>query len=295
MNLADIISKPILDTLNSKLGKNPSELSSEEILDLDTYLINYLNTIEIKWEPNTSCGSEGSTKGFLGTMRSLFHYENPKFWMLFFISITILLLFPTFYKLSSRQYTHENWDQNYNASWLKKYIFKVALSPEDLSLTLINIILFAIVSISIFYFVMSKDISRIVENNLEVYLGFIKRDPVRKQKFLNALNKKIKDNQKAFDDYEIWKNKCNKKYLNRSYVYIAVVFAILVAFLVIQRIIFPYYKFQFNSIFILSAILIMFVFTTELYMVNFVFTKINIVGEIEIIYNVLNGMSKKMN
>ena len=142
---------------------------------------------------------------------------------------------------------------------------------------------------------MSKDISRIVENNLEVYLGFIKRDPVRKQKFLNALNKKIKDNQKAFDDYEIWKNKCNKKYLNRSYVYIAVVFAILVAFLVIQRIIFPYYKFQFNSIFILSAILIMFVFTTELYMVNFVFTKINIVGEIEIIYNVLNGMSKKMN
>jgi len=294
MNLANNVSKPILDTLNSKLGKNVSELNQEEISDIDEYLINYLNNIEIKWDPSTPCGSEGSTEGFLGTMRSLFHYESLKFWILFFVSITILLLVPTFYKLSSREYTHENWDQKSSGDLFKKFIFNIALSPEDVSLTLINIILFTIVSISIFYFVMSKDVYRIVENNLEVYLGFVKKDPVRKQKFLDAVNKKIKDNKKTFDEYEAWKNKCNKKYLKRSYVYTTLILVILFAFLGIQRFKFPHYKFQFNSIFILSAVLIMMVFTTELYMVNFVFTKINIVGEIEIIYNVLNKMSQKM-
>ena len=108
------------------------------------------------------------------------------------------------------------------------------------------------------------------------------------------MNKKIKDNKKTFDDYEAWKNKCNKKYLNRSYTYIAVIIVILIAFLFIKRIMFPRYKFHFDSIFILSAILIVFVFTTELFMVNFVFTKITILGEIEILYSILNKMSQKM-
>ncbi len=56
----------------------------------------------------------------------------------------------------------------------------------------------------------------------------------------------------------------------------------------------PHYKFHFDSIFILIAILIVFVFTTELFMVNFVFTKITILGEIEILYSILNKMSQKM-
>ena len=293
MNLHKIIPKPVLDILNSKMGKNVSKLSEKEMYSLDDYLIDYLDSMELKWDPSTPCGKEKSS-GFLETLRNLLHYESPKFWALFFISIILLLLFPTFYKLSSRQYNHENWDQNPTGSWFKKSIFNIALSPEDLSLTLINIILFAIVSISIFYFVMSKDVSRIAENNLEIYLGFIKKDPVRKQRFLDVVNKKIKENQKTFDAYEEWKNKCNKKYLNRSYMYIAVTLVVLITFLLIQRTMFSHYKFQFNYIFVLSAILIIFVFSTEVFMVNFVFTKINIVGEIEVIYNILNKMSQKL-
>lgn len=175
---------------------------------------------------------------------------------------------------------------------MRKFIFNIALTPEDLSLTLINIILFAIVSIGIFYFVMSKDIDIIVQRNLEVYLGFIKQDPVRKQKILDAINKKINDNQQAFNDYQAWKDTCNKKYLNRFFVYIGVVLTILILFLLVQKTMFSHYKFQFNYIFVLSILLIMFVFTTELYMVNFVFSKIYIVGEIEIIYNILNKISQ---
>ena len=293
MNLTDNYKK-ISDILNKGIGKNFSELSQQETTVLDNYLIDYLNSMEIKWDPSTPCGKEGSDEGVFKIMGTLFHYKSTKFWILFFSSIIILLLFPTLYKLSSRQYTHENWDQKQSGFWFKKSIFNIALSPEDLSLTLINIILFAIVSVGIFYFVLSKDVYRIVENNLELYLGFIKKDPVRKQKLLDAVNKKIKDNKKTFDDYEAWKNKCNKKYLNRSYTYIAVIIVILIAFLFIKRIMFPRYKFHFDSIFILSAILIVFVFTTELFMVNFVFTKITILGEIEILYSILNKMSQKM-
>lgn len=285
MSFTNIFSKNILSDLDQKLNS-----SNDVKISFDDILIDYINNKEIKWDANIPCGGEGSNKGFLGTLRSYLHYQNPKFWALFFISIAVLLLFPTIYKLYTQKYTNNNWDKNLG----NNLIHKLAVSPEDLSLILINITFFGFVSIAIFYFVMSKDVSRIVDSNLQLYLASIKQNPEQKQKVIEAINKKIKDNQTAFDNYEKWKNKCNKMYINRTFVYIAVIILILLLFIVIQKTMFKHYSFQFDTTFILSAILIIFVFTTELYMVNFVFTKIIIVGEIEGIYNFLTKISQKL-
>jgi len=149
------------------------------------------------WDINQKCENDdkfwqnpfsGKTwnGGMMGILNNLSHIKQYPFWFLFFGTILGLLILPTIQKIRKHsEITGDNWDSNGRDSdgnqtsqnMLKdSFLAKFALTPEDVGLTLINIMLFAVVSFGLFYFVLSKDVSRILETNLELYLGIIKKE-----------------------------------------------------------------------------------------------------------------------
>lgn len=265
-----------------------NKIKQRVISGIEDVLLTWIEGTNFKWEDGQTCGVEGENggDGILNTLKTFLHYKNSKFWYLFFGVLYVLIIGPTLIKLLAG-YNNNDWDTS------TRFLAKLPLSPEDVSLTLINIILFVFVSLGLFYFVLSNDVTRILDNNLELYITIVKTNPELRERLLSTVKGVIDNNQVSFDNYQNWKDKCNKEYDFRPLFYAGVIGAILVVFLLYIKYA-TSYDFEFNWTYVFSIIMIIFVFTTELYMLFFVFTKIAIVGESELPHNLLFELASKL-
>lgn len=254
---------------------------------------NWMDSLTFKFDDTQLCEYPRDKKapGMLNMLRTYFSHNNKEFWIIFGLSILILLILPTVWKL--RKYNNSDWDK-VKGSGVSSFFIKLPLSPEDVILTLINIILFIGVSIGLFYFALSKDISRILEGNFELYLNIIKTDKDLTNEIIKIIEETESRNAVEFKKYDDWKNKCNGEFNRRPLIYGGVIFVILLLFLgyVFFR---TNYKFDWgNPSFWFSILLIGAVFSTEIYMLFFVFTKVTVIGEIELPHKFLHKLSEEL-
>jgi len=253
----------------------------------------WMDSLTFKFDDQQLCEypRDKDAPGMINMLRTYFSHNNNEFWIIFGVSILLLLILPTMWKLG--KYNNTNWDQ-VTGSGLSAFFSKLPLSPEDVSLTLVNIILFIGVSMGLFYFALSKDISRILEGNFELYLNIIKTDKELTNTIIKIIDETEKRNAVEFKKYDDWKNKCNGEFNRRPLIYGGIIFGILLLFLgyVFYR---TDYSFDWkNPSFWFSMLLIGFVFSTEIYMLFFVFTKVIVVGEIELPHKFLHKLSDEL-
>jgi hypothetical protein len=169
------------------------------------------------------------------------------------------------------------------------------MNTMELTLMIINVILFAIVSLLLFKFKLSKDIERVIDSNLQLYNRAIRIIPGFREEVLDSLNTIIENNQDTYNNYQEYKSRCNSGYLGNGVVYIGILAGLLILYLFIMSALNKFnMKEAFNKdtmkTFWISVFLITIVFSTELYMLFFVFTKISLVGEIDLHYKILKSI-----
>jgi hypothetical protein len=258
---------------NSEITEKLKELIDRHIIDktLDENKTMKFNkescTTEKSLFPGPKYEDEVGKTGFMATLGKMFHYKSPYFYIIFILSLSLLWL------------PLPPWGGQYT----------INLSNNDRALTLINIILFATVTMCLFYFFLSKDIEKIAIGNVNFYTDFIKlSDPMMYNKVKSGVRKIRTYNKDEFDKHDKWKANCNQFYNKRVLGYIMVVVILLIMLIIFAKL--TGVPVKFNKPFILTIFLMVFVFSTELYMLLMVFTKIILIGEFEILYKIFKSM-----
>jgi hypothetical protein len=181
-------------------------------------------------------------------------------------------------------------------TFIDNLLNSTAMDANDIIIVFINIALFSILTIYLFEHFLSEDIEIIAEKNINLYLNIIKNDPTLKEIFKVAIDKIIYKNKEQTEKYENWKKSCNQKYIDRSWLFTYLLGGLVLLIFIMDRF-FNNGKPHINIMspdFIKTLLFIFLVFSTEIFMLYFVFMKIYVIGEVDLTYKLLNSISKKL-
>ncbi len=244
-----------------------------------------INEFKLKWN-SIDCGRETfERKDILGRLESYLHHDNKKVWIILILFVFIFMFLP--YILVQKQYKT-------GIYMIDKIVDSTAMDANDIIIVFINIVLFSLLTLFLFTEYLSKDIEIIASNNTNLYINIIKNDIILKNIVIEFIDKIIETHKDEYEKYKNWKNVCNNNYINRSFkfTYLLCGFILLIFFL--DKYLGKSHIHLLSKDFLKSILFICIVFSTELFMLYFVFLKIHVIGEVDLNYKVLNSIIKKL-
>ena len=130
-------------------------------------------------------------------------------------------------------------------------------------------------------------------HSVDMFTGHLRSNETVKNTALSNIESFLNNNKSDIKKYKNWKRNCNNYILIRTSIYAAIIFVAIITLLIYANIIKSGdNSIKFNKTFWLSVLLTVIVFSTEVYMLVFVFLRVKLIGELELPYKYLHQWAK---